>query len=90
MVNTKTEIQLFTSFDVSRAGDELVKLLLGKESERGAKITETEDEEIKNVIPAEGILLCDAIVDVADQEGSLGFVEEIFKVMDNRGEGLVT
>ena len=75
---------------MSWAGDELVKLLLGKESERGAKITETEDEEFKNVIPAEGILLSDAIVDVADQEGSLGFVEEIFKVIDNRGEGLVT
>ena len=75
---------------MSWAGDELLKLLLGKESERGAKITETEDEEIKNVIPAEGILLCDAIVDVADQEGSLGVVEEIFKVMDDRGEGLVT
>ena len=75
---------------MSWAGDELVKILLGKESERGAKITETEDEEFKNVIPAEGIWLCDAIVDVADQEGSLGVVEEIFKVMDDRGEGLVT
>ena len=42
------------------------------------------------MIPAEGILLSDAIVDVADQEGSLGVVEEIFKVMDNRGEGLAT
>ena len=73
---------------MSWAGDELVKILLGKESERGAKITET--EEFKDVIPAEGVLLCDAIVDVADQEGSLGVVEEIFKVMDNRGEGLVT
>ena len=48
MVNTKTEIQLFTSLDVSRAGDELVKLLLGKESERGAKITETEDDPMKS------------------------------------------
>ena len=67
MVYIKTEIQLITSFDVSWAGDELVKLLLGKESERGAKITETEDEEFKNVIPAEGILLCDAIVDATDQ-----------------------
>ena len=42
------------------------------------------------MIPAEGILLCEAIVDVTNQEGSLGVVEEIFKVMDNRGEGLVT
>ena len=58
--------------------------------ERGKDHWNWRDEEFKNVIPAEGILLCDAIVDVADQEGSLGFVEEIFKVMDNRGEGLVT
>ena len=42
MVNTKTEIQLFTSLDVSRAGDELVKLLLGKESEGEGKVTESE------------------------------------------------
>ena len=41
------------------------------------------------MIPAEGILLCEAIVDVTNQEGSLGVVEEIFKVMDDRGEGLV-
>ena len=31
-VYIKTEIQLITSFDVSWAGDELIKLLLGKES----------------------------------------------------------
>ena len=42
MVYIKTEIQLFTSFDVRRAGDELVKLLLGKESEGEGKVIETE------------------------------------------------
>ena len=41
-VYIKTEIQLITSFDVSWAGDELIKLLLGKESEGEGKIIETE------------------------------------------------
>ena len=41
-VYIKTEIQLITSFDVSWAGDELIKLLLGKESEGEGKVTETE------------------------------------------------
>ena len=41
-VYIKTEIKLITSFDVSWAGDELIKLLLGKESEGEGKIIETE------------------------------------------------
>ena len=41
-VYIKTEIQLITSFDVSWAGDKLVELLLGKESEGEGKVMETE------------------------------------------------
>ena len=41
-VYIKTEIQLITSFDVSWAGDQLIKLLLGKESDGEGKVMETE------------------------------------------------
>ena len=65
---------------MSWAGDELVKLLLGKESEGEGKVIETES--FKILVPAERIWLrVKAVVDVADQEGGLGLAEEVLKVM---------
>ena len=43
------------------------------------------------LVPAEGIWLrVEAVVDVADQEGSLGLAQEVLKVMHYRREWLVT
>jgi len=39
---------------------------------------------------AEGVLLSEAVVDIAYQESSLVVVEELLKVMHDWGEGLVT
>ena len=88
-VYIKTEIQLITSFDVSWAGDELIKLLLGKESEGEGEIIETES--LRCRIPAEGIWLrVEAVVNVADQEGSFSLAQEVLKVTHHCREGFVT
>ena len=82
-----SETHLLASFDVSWAGDELVKLLLGKESEGESHW----NWELKILVPAQGIWLrVEAIVDVADQEGGLGLAQEMLKVMHDCREGFVT
>ena len=40
-------------------------------------------------IPAEVILLCEAVVDVTDQKSWSGLVKLILKVTNDRGEGLL-
>ena len=89
---------MVTSFDVRWPGDQLFKLFSGEESgkEEGFEYRQTLHfpkpalEINRLMIPAEVILLIEeAVVDVANEEGGGSLAEEILKVTCNRVKGLL-